>query len=137
MSKGYLALVLIIIVGIAFLLNMNGWHNGTAEIETITTGSADDGVEIAIKPMGFSDGKMSFSVTANTHSIDLSGYDMHEATDLEYEEKTIKPVSFPRFTGHHSSGTVAFETKEDLKDFKIIISSIPNIDNRVFEWNRK
>ena len=78
---------------------------------------------------------MDFSV--NTHSVDLSQYDLLQITTLEYNGNVIKPRSAPSLSGHHNSGTLVFDTGKELKTFKIIIKDIPDIKERIFEWNIK
>jgi hypothetical protein len=71
----------------------------------------------------------------NTHSVGLSGYDLKQITTLEYKGKELKPVKASRVGGHHSSGTIEFETGEEIGSFIIRIKGIPRVEERVFEWN--
>ena len=107
-----------------------------SELKTVSTGSIQTGdVLIELTPTGMSDGKLQFEMAANTHSVDLSQYNMVELTTLEYDGKAIKPVSAPELSGHHTSGNIIFDAGSDLKDFKVIVKGIPNVDERVFEWS--
>ena len=104
--------------------------------QTIATGSTQTGdVLIELTLISMPDGKLQFEMAANTHSVDLSQYNMVELTTLEYDGKAIKPVSAPELSGHHTSGNIIFDAGSDLKDFKVIVKGIPNVDERVFEWS--
>ena len=106
-----------------------------AELKTVSTGNTQTGdVLIELTPISMPDGKLQFEIAANTHSVDLSQYNLMELATLEYEGKAIKPVSAPQLSGHHTSGNIIFNAGSDLKNFKVIIKGIPNVDERVFEW---
>src|SRR3989338_3821498 len=106
-----------------------------AELKTVSTGSTQtEDVLIELTPIGMSDGKLQFEMAANTHSVDLSQYNLMELTTLEYNGKAIKPVSAPQLSGHHTSGNVIFNAGSDLKNFKVVIKGIPNVEERAFEW---
>ena len=96
--------------------------------------SSEGSVTIDITPSEFKDGKMYFDIGVNTHSVTLTDYDLVQLTTLEFEGKSIKPISAPKLTGHHNSGTLVFETGKELKNFKIKVKGIPDIEERVFEW---
>ncbi len=104
--------------------------------KTVSTGGTGSGdVLIELTPKGMEDGKFEVDILLNTHSVDLSQFDLVKITLLEYEGKLIKPVSAPELSGHHGSGTLAFDTGKEIKNFKIIIKGIPAVEERVFEWN--
>ena len=103
--------------------------------QTIATGSTQTGdVLIELTLISMPDGKLQFEMAANTHSVDLSQYNLMELTTLEYNGNAIKPVSAPQLSGHHTSGDVIFNAGSDLKNFKVVIKGIPNVDERAFEW---
>lgn len=109
--------------------------NTPAAYQTKLTGSLQDGdVAIELTPIGMKNGRFEVQVTANTHSVDLSQFDLMEIAILTYENKSIKSLSSPKLSGHHSSGTMTFDTKQEISSFRIIIEGIPNMEKRVFEW---
>jgi len=109
--------------------------NTPAAYQTKLTGSLQNGdVAIELTPIGMKNGRFEVQITANTHSVDLSQFDLMEITTLAYENKDIKPLSSPKLNGHHSSGTMAFDIKKEISSFRIIINDIPNMEKRVFEW---
>ncbi|MEK6858246.1 MAG: hypothetical protein AABX39_06690 [Nanoarchaeota archaeon] len=113
--------------------------NSATIVETgfknINTGTTDEGeVSIALKPNKVDEGKLTVSISANTHSVDLTPFDLKELTTLEFEGKQIKPSSAPKLSGHHASGELVFEVGKELTAFTIKIKGIPKVAERVFEW---
>ena len=101
----------------------------------VTSGDTETGnVQIDLTPVGYKNGQLKVDITVNTHSVELSQYGLAKITILEYDGKRINPISVPSLSGHHSSGTLIFNVDKDIKAFKITISGIPGIQERVFEW---
>lgn len=116
-------------------INSNNKNALPPAFKTISTGSTDTGDTLVdLTPKGMENGKFVVDVSINTHSVDLSQFDLMRITDLGYDGKTIKPVSAPELSGHHNSGTLVFDTGKEIKSFKIMIKGIPAVDERVFEW---
>jgi len=106
----------------------------TSGFPAISTGSTGQGdVEIELTP-SWINGKLDVEIAVNTHSVDLSGFNLKEITILQYGEKTLNPVSVPALSGHHNSGKMVFEPGEEPKSFAIKILGIPAVNKRVFEW---
>ncbi len=101
-------------------------------VETGTTGSGD--VSIELEPRQVINGELKVDIAVNTHSVDLSPFNLKQITTLEYNGKLIKPVSAPNLGGHHSNGELVFEVGEDIDSFKIRIKGIPKVEERIFEW---
>ena len=102
---------------------------------TVTSGNTETGsVQIDLTPVGYQNGQLKVDIAVNTHSVELSQYGLAKITILEYDGKRINPISVPSLSGHHSSGTLIFNVDKDIKAFKITISGIPGIQERVFEW---
>ena len=115
--------------------NVNIGNVKTAAFKTVSIGSTDSGdILMDLTPKGIENGKFAVDISVNTHSIDLSQFDLMQITTLEYEGKAIKVAAAPKLSGHHSSGTLVFDTGKDIKNFKITIKGIPAVDERVFEW---
>ena len=103
--------------------------------KSINTGSTDTGdVSIELTPQKADNGQLKIKISANTHSVDLSQFDLKDITTLEYNGKVIKPVSAPALSGHHNDGELVFNTKEKINSFTIKIRGIPNVEERVFKW---
>ncbi len=103
--------------------------------ETIYSGSVDSGdVAVDLTPIGIIGGKLRVGIGVNTHSVDLSQFDLARITTLEYSGKSLKPESAPSLAGHHTSGTLVFNVGEPVSSFKITIRGIPKVEERIFEW---
>lgn len=100
------------------------------------TKSRNSKVSIELTPSKFENGELIVDFSINTHSVDLSQYDLKEIVVLDIDGETFKPVSAPKMSGHHNSGELVFNVPESLRSnaFKIIVSDLPNIDKRVLEW---
>lgn len=107
-------------------------ENPFPPVLTGTTGPGD--VAIELTPLGVKEGKLEVQIAANTHSVDLSPFDLKELTTLEYTGKLLKPQSVPRLVGHHVYGVMAFPLAEDPGEFAITITGIPRVGERIFEW---
>src|SRR3989344_6768574 len=90
----------------------------TTNFETKSTGSTgNEDVQIDLTPYE-SGNQLTLKLTANTHSVDLSQFNLKEMVTLEAEGETYKPSSSPSLSGHHASGNLMFSTKVP-KNFKI------------------
>ncbi len=138
--SSYLVYVLLAIVILTIIISI-GWiilpepAAKVQEFQTISSGSTDDGsVAIDLTPIGYKNRMLEVSIAANTHSIDLSQFDLKEITVLEYEGNIRKPVSAPVLSGHHSSGVLEFDVGKEISKFTIRINGIPSVKERAFEW---
>ena len=113
-------------------------NQGTSGYKTITTGSTGEGdVSIELTPSEISNGKLTFDLKSNTHSVDLAGVDLKKIATLEYNGKVFQPVSAPALNGHHVSGTLVFDVGNEIseiKNIKLTIKGIPQEEERIFEW---
>lgn len=99
-----------------------------------TTGSTGDGdVEIKLTPIAYANGKLDIDIAVNTHSVDLSGFDLGKITLLESEGKKIMPAAMPKLQGHHNYGKMSFNV-EQLGAFTITITGIPKEQQRKYSW---
>lgn len=141
-----LIVVLIVVIGgIVFAVpKFIGRQSNTTEnakpddggFEAVGSGSTDAGdVSIVLTPHTVVDRILSVDISVNTHSVDLSSFDLTKITSLEYGGKVFAPVSGPSLGGHHSSGTLKFNVDENVDAFIIKIRGIPKVEERVFKWN--
>jgi hypothetical protein len=107
--------------------------SGFKSIDSGSTGMGDVSVELT--PLGINNNQLSIKISVNTHSVSLGQFDLKEITTLEYNGKSIKPISAPNLGGHHSNGELVFEVGEQVNSFTIRIKGIPKVDERVFEWS--
>lgn len=152
-NVGLAALVLLVVAGLVFSIGgLIGLTTGRAapgnppaqfpaaqaspsRFPTISTGTTAEGdVQIDLSPKGVNSGQLFVAVSANTHSVELSAYNLAELAVLEYGGKSVRPSSAPAFSGHHNSGSLVFNVDEDLQAFTITIRGIPAVSERVFAW---
>ncbi|MBI2108097.1 hypothetical protein HYU10_04335 [Candidatus Woesearchaeota archaeon] len=98
------------------------------------TKTSEGEVTIDITPKGLNNGNMIFDISFNTHTVDLTQFDLKKLVVLEADGRQIAPSSAPSLSGHHNSGELAFNTGKDLNRFKIKINEIPDVKERVLEW---
>lgn len=101
----------------------------------ITTGTTSSGdVSIELQPHEVENGILIVDLWADTHSVDLSEYDLLQITTLEFGASSISPTTAPALGGHHVSGTLEFEVDQPISSFSIKIKGIPKVQERVFNW---
>ena len=109
---------------------------GNKPAKSYDTKTSQGEATIDITPKIIENGKFVFSIALNTHSVSLENYNLMELTTLNYNGKSVKPISALKLAGHHNNGEISFDVGNDKpENFKITINSIPDIEERVFEWN--
>ncbi|MEK6904403.1 MAG: hypothetical protein AABW87_02300 [Nanoarchaeota archaeon] len=96
--------------------------------------TSNGAVSIDLTPLGLNGNNMEFKMGVNTHTVDLSNYDLTNLAVLVYDGNSVKPTSAPRLSGHHVSGVIAFPADRNIKNFKVVVKGIPDVNERVFEW---
>jgi hypothetical protein len=143
-----IGLLIIVVVGLVFTLKGFIGSNNPDNIDSSSTRNeislesnskfekkiSESEVTVDLKPKELDNGKFYVDIGVNTHTVDLSQFDLMELTTLEINGRIIKPSSAPKLGGHHNSGTLIFDVDEELSSFKIKIKGIPEIEERVFEW---
>ena len=108
----------------------------TRNFDTKSTGGMGSGDAIVELTPRIKDGnKLLVHFSANTHSVRLGDFDLTKITTLEYEGKILKPVKAGRLGGHHSTSVIVFDVGKEITSFKIKLYGIPDIQERVYEWN--
>ena len=107
--------------------------NIPAESDKLKKKNSESAVTVDLTPK-FENGKLYVNMEVNTHTVDLSSYNLEDIIVLEFENKKIKPVSAPELSGHHNSVQLIFDVGKELSNFKIIVKDLPDIQERVFEW---
>lgn len=101
---------------------------------TVSTGSTDTGdVELSLTPLGQNGALFEVSLAANTHSVDLSPFDLNELAVLSFQGQEVRPSRAPEMAGHHVSGKLAFEASPG-EVFTITITGVPAVQERVYQW---
>lgn len=110
--------------------------SGVPSFGTQVTGSMASGDAVVELTPEFDSNRLVVKFSVNTHSVSLGSFNLKDITILEYEGKTIKPLKASRIGGHHSSGTIVFDTGKDIRSFTIRIKGIPDVNERIYEWNK-
>lgn len=146
----------LVLVGIALIYSLSGFFGlgtgtkststaaaqtsvqtttSTSGYKSITTGSTSSGdVSVELTPHKMITNQLTVDFSINTHSVDLSQFELKQITTLEYNGKTINPTSAPGMSGHHNSGEMIFNVGEKIDSFKITIKGIPAVQVREFKW---
>ena len=142
----YLTYALLIVIVLVLSYTGLNLFNGSAvslssenkeEIQAVsgavsgTTNSGDVSIELILK--SFVNDYLVLEMKVNTHTVDLTQYDLSKIATLEYNRKKIMPYTAPKLTGHHTNGEIVFKIEEKISDFKVIINGIPLIDERIFK----
>ena len=138
-----IGILAIAVIGLAFTafsffgsgqaVQVNTADSGAVKSQSLTK-TSDGEVTIDITPKSFKNGNMYFDVEFNTHTVDLSPFDLKKIAVLEADGKQIAPLSAPALSGHHNSGELVFNTGKELNRFKIRINGIPDVKERTLEW---
>jgi len=107
-----------------------------------------DGGQVVVKAtwQGYEAGPV-FTVTLDTHSVDLDGYDLAQLTVLRVEDgREVQPRGWdaPK-GGHHRKGTLSFPAigedgkaivGPDTAGFELIIRDVAGVPERVLRWTQ-
>lgn len=77
-----------------------------------------------------------FLVSMNTHSVDLSGYDMVKISELRVSGKTLAPVRWVSTSddSHHRAGALIFPKVDAKQAVELAIKTIAGVPARTFRW---
>lgn len=101
-----------------------------------SSGSISEGdVTVDVQLLSKENGQILFSIAFNTHSVDLSQFDLQELITLEYGSSVLQPLAVPQLSGHHASGTVRFAMLEPAKDVIVRVRGIPQEIDREFRFS--
>ncbi len=127
---GIFILIVIIIVSVFFIFFMPVFSKNIYKTKT-SVGQ----VSIDLTPKGIVDGKFTFDIEVNTHTINnLNEYDIKQNIIMNYDKKSIKPIFAPQLSSHHNSGVLVFDLNKAPKEFSINIIGIPDVNERSLKW---
>lgn len=131
--------IVIVIAAIAVIVMIYsflpwGMTTSTAAKNIYETKTSSGQVIIDVTPVEFKDGKFYVDMKFTTHTGDLAVYDLAKLVTLEYESGKINPSGAGKISGHHSSSMMTFNIEKEPKSFRIIIKEIPDLSERVMEW---
>ena len=126
-----------VIIGITLIYSFIGYIGRPLAVQQpniISNTIAAGDVSIGIKFLTKINNQLTFSISVDTHSVDLSQFNLQELVTLDYNEKSIRPISTPTLSGHHTSGNLLFEINGEADDFVIKIKGIPQDLEREFKF---
>ncbi len=133
-----ISIAIIIVVAIALVLSIAFFAFGTGtlsrENKAYETKTSEGEASISLTP-SLQDSRLTVDISVDTHSVDLSAYDLRELATLNYGGISVKPASAPLLSGHHVTGVLVFDAGEMPGSFEIVIKGIPDIDERKFSWD--
>lgn len=91
-------------------------------------------VAIDLTPVRYADGMLTVAYAFNTHTVDLSVFDLQEQITLVADGRQYKPIDLPVLSGHHNQGELRFSLPALPDSFGIVIKDIPDIAERRFSW---
>ena len=122
-NKIFAIIILIVLLGGALFASfqIKGNNNSYSDLFSFESTSNEGSVDLTLEPESYSNGKFNVRVSVNTHSVELSQFNLKEIVSLEYDGKSTKPISTPELSGHHSSGILIFEVdkKPTKYSFKV------------------
>lgn len=77
-----------------------------------------------------------FLVAMNTHSVDLSGFDMVKISELRAGGKSLAPLRWISTSdnSHHRAGVLIFPKVDEKQAVELIIKTIAGVPARTFRW---
>jgi len=129
---------------IAALLVLSAGSNVFAvskkELRRISNEGQVEVVAVYLNPLGKSDNNLqSFELTLDTHSDNLSQYDLKDLSTIRVEDgPEIKASAWekPGGGGHHISGTITFDVPDlsTAKYLQLFVKNVGGAEERVFKW---
>lgn len=99
------------------------------EVTLVVAGSPD-------APKYAADGQTVFLVSMNTHSVDLTGYDLVKLSELLAAGRTLTPTRWVSTSNdsHHRAGALVFPKVDRRVPLELRIKTIAGVAVRAFRW---
>ena len=131
-------IILAILVGGTFFMFAREIGSKSVSVDhtelNLQTKTSEGAVTIDLTPKEFDGKNFYVDIGVNTHTVDLSQFDLKKLVTLEINDVSMSPISAPSLSGHHNSGTLIFGLKEEPRDFTIEVREFPDMPVRIFEW---
>lgn len=139
-----IALVALGLLGLATACSEPGSGSQISEASPATQTNEAGQVKIAATWQGVT-GKPVFTVTMDTHSVDLDGYNLGQLALLRTDDgRQVRPSGWDASSGgHHRSGTLSFPMTADdgspligptTRTLELVISDVAGVPERVLRW---
>ncbi len=80
------------------------------------------------------DGRLVVSLSANTHSVDLSTIELRESVRLVVGDLEYAPGESASLAGHHARAVLTFKVPWQPDAFTLRIRGVPDVPERVLQW---
>ncbi len=100
---------------------------------TFASKTSDGEVSITLTPT-YEDGTLVVQYALNTHSVDMSSFDLQQQVVLQSNGQTYYATNKPILSGHHNNGNLHFKISPLLTSFEIITTDIPDVKERRLSW---
>jgi hypothetical protein len=108
-------------------------ERGVDSADTYASQTSPGEVRLDITPV-WEGGDLSFQVSANTHSVDLSGLRLDEGMRLMVRDTEWEPTDAGVLAGHHARTTVRFRLPSRPESFVLEIRDVPDVPVRRLVW---
>lgn len=132
------------LLGLATACGDPGSGSQTSEARPATQTNEAGQVKIVATWQGLT-GKPDFTVTMDTHSVDLDGYNLDQLALLRTDDgRQVRSSGWDAPSGgHHRSGTLSFPTTADdgspligptTRTLELVIADVAGVPERVLRW---
>ncbi len=90
-------------------------------------------VSLQVQPR-WEGGQLIFALSANTHSVELSGVDLAQVVRLHVGGRALAPIRAGALAGHHAHADIAFALAAPPEGFRLEIRDVPDVSVRAFDW---
>ncbi|WP_404328128.1 hypothetical protein [Mesobacillus maritimus] len=99
-------------------------------------------VQVTLLPEESNRNQLIFEIAMNTHSVDLSQYDLARLAEISFGEKGQNPNfkwEILNNDSHHIMGTLTWqeELEEIPENLTLILKDIDQITSRIFSWDEE
>ncbi|MBI2907382.1 MAG: hypothetical protein HYX92_06995 [Chloroflexi bacterium] len=120
---------------------ISGGSLNRSPVNGLSQSSKGGAVTIDVKWLGGEKGSFAFSVTMDTHSVDLDGYDLGKLASFRDNTGNVyRPTSWTAAAGgHHRSGNLIFgplpvKVIEEAKYVELVIQDVAGVKERILRW---
>jgi YVTN family beta-propeller protein len=129
---GRAGLVALLVQPVGLAAQATGVGGGPAD-EGYETRTSPGEVTMEVRP-AWGEGALAFAIVANTHSVDLSGIELADATRLIVADDTLAPDATGALRGHHARAAVRFRLPSRPERFSLEIRGVPDVPVRRLSW---
>lgn len=107
---------------------------GCTSQENFVPKTSQGAVTIEVTPLGYEGGIFTIRHALNTHTIDMSGFDLQKQVTVVFKGERYQSINKPQLSGHHNTVELQFRLASKPDSFEILISDIPDVKERRLSW---